>query len=75
MIAKIDPLDSWHALQARIHELDEKELEALMDRELKSKKRRNMVIRIHMKLNKVRYAREKAELVKQTVMVRAGKAG
>jgi hypothetical protein len=73
MAAKTDPLESWHALQAEIHNLDEKQLAALIAKELAGKKRRNMVLRMHMKFNKLRYARENAEYTKQTVLVRAGK--
>lgn len=70
MTMKVDPLESWHALQTRIHDLNEKELQALIDRELKGQRRRNMVLRLHMKLNKLRYAREKKAYANQTVLVR-----
>jgi hypothetical protein len=64
--SKIDPLESWHALQAVIHGLGEKDLEALIEKEISGKARRNMVMRCHMKLNKLRYARERKELVRRT---------
>lgn len=67
------PLESWHALQASIHGLTEGECQQLIDHELKSKKRRNMVMRLYMKMNKLRNKRERAELVKQTVLVRPGR--
>lgn len=73
MATNTDPLESWHALQATIHNLDEKQLAALIAKELAGKKRRNMVLRMHMKFNKLRYARENDEYTKQTVLVRAGK--
>lgn len=63
---KQDPLESWHALQARIHGLNEQELEKLIEKEIEGKRRRNMVMRMHMKLNKLRYNREKSVLVKRT---------
>jgi len=73
MAANIDPLESWHALQATIHNLNEEQLAKLIEKELAGKKRRNMVLRMHMKFNKLRYARENAVYKKQTVLLRAGK--
>jgi len=70
----VDPLESWHALQARIHDLNEKQLQDLIDKELAGQNRRNMVLRMHMKLNKLRYAREKAVYTKKTVLVRTRSA-
>jgi hypothetical protein len=70
MPKKPDPLESWHALQDQIHGLSEAELQKLIDRELEGSRRRNMVLRIHMKLNKLRYAREKAAYKKKTIMLR-----
>ena len=62
---KTTPLESWHALQKHIHDLTEKQLQALIDQELAGKCRRNMVMRMFMKLNKLRYRRERAELEKK----------
>ncbi len=63
---KINPLESWHALQAVIHGLSEKDLEELIEKEIVGKNRRNMVMRCHMKLNKLRYRRERDALEKRT---------
>ena len=73
-VKKVDPLESWHALQAVIHSLNEDELQIFIDKELAGKKRRNMVLRMHMKANKLRYAREKKAYIGKTVMVRSGRA-
>jgi hypothetical protein len=70
---KVDPLESWHVLQAEIHKLSEKECQDLIDLELSGKKRRNMVLRLYMKMNKLRNIRERAVLTKQTVLVRVGR--
>jgi len=63
---RIDPLESWHSLQACIHGLDEKKLSDLIEKEIAGKCRRNMVMRMHMKLNKLRYRRERDALIKRT---------
>jgi hypothetical protein len=57
-----DPLESWHALQKHIHGLSEKQLTGLIELELKGKARRNVVMRMFMKLNKLRYRREREAL-------------
>lgn len=62
---KINPLDSWHTLQATIHSLTEKELDSLIEKELKGKGRYNMVMRMFMKKNKIRYSRERDALTKR----------
>lgn len=67
------PLESWHALQAAIHGLTEEQCNQLIERELATKKRRNMVMRLYMKMNKLRNKRERAVLTKQTVLVRPGR--
>jgi len=59
------PLDSWHALQKHIHGLDEAQLTDLIAGELAGKARRNMVMRMFMKLNKLRYRREREALEKK----------
>lgn len=63
---KTDPLESWHTLQTHIHNLNEKELQALIERELQGLKRRALVLRLHMKLNKLRYRRERDEYTRKT---------
>ncbi len=63
---KIDPLESWHALQAVIHTMSEKDLTETIEKEIAGKNRRNMVMRCHMKLNKLRYRRERSVLEKRT---------
>lgn len=63
---RIDPLESWHALQAVIHGMTEAELREAIEKELSGKARRNMVMRMHMKLNKLRHQRERMDLVKKT---------
>lgn len=63
--AQATPLESWHALQKHIHQLPESELISLIQEELKGKARRNMCMRMFMKLNKLRYRREREALEKQ----------
>lgn len=62
---KTSPLDSWHALQEHIHGMSENDLTNHIARELDGKCRRNMVMRMFMKLNKLRYRREREELEKK----------
>jgi hypothetical protein len=69
--AAINPLESWHQLQKVIHDLSEGELGELIELELAQKARRNMVMRMFMKLNKLRYRRER-EILEQRVK-QAGK--
>lgn len=63
--ATVDPLESWHALQKVIHGLTEERLRELIEEELAGKARRNMVMRMFMKLNKLRYRREREALEKR----------
>ena len=63
--AKIDPLESWHRLQEVIHDLKEADLLDLIEKELSGKARRNMVMRMFMKHNKLRYRRERAVFEKR----------
>lgn len=63
---KVDPLESWHHLQSVIHGLTEDEIQTLIEKEIEGKNRRNMVMRLHMKLNKLRYRRERDALEKRT---------
>jgi len=62
LAAKTDPLESWHALQKHIHNLSETQLTDLIEDELKGKARRNLVMRMFMKQNKLRYRRERETL-------------
>jgi len=72
-ILNVAPLESWHALQAAIHNLSEDDCNTLIAHEMGDKKRRNMVMRLHMKMNKLRNVRERALIKKQTVIGRPGR--
>lgn len=55
--------DSWLELNRLVMALkDERRLKAMLDAELRSKARRNYVLRIHNRYNRVRGERERAEL-------------
>ena len=60
-VQKPDPLESWQMLQTVIHDMDEPALEKAIANELKGKARMNMVMRMFMKKNKLRYRRERDE--------------
>jgi hypothetical protein len=68
--ATIDPLESWHALQATIHTMTEDDLTQAIEKEIDGKARLNMVMRMYMKRSKLRRAREIKELT-QRVMTAA----
>lgn len=55
-------LKSWMALNDAVREADESVCEALLEEELKGRKRKQFIKRIHSRLNKVRADRERAEL-------------
>jgi len=55
-------LQSWMALNDAVREADEATCEALLKEELKGRKRKQFIKRIHSRLNKVRADRERAEL-------------
>lgn len=55
-------LQSWLALNDALREADEPVCEALLKEELKGRKRKQFIKRIHSRLNKVRADRERAEL-------------
>jgi hypothetical protein len=55
-------LQSWLALNDTIREADEAVCQALLDEELKGRKRKQFIKRIHSRLNKVRADRERLEL-------------
>lgn len=58
-----DPaLASWDALNAAIMEMDEKQAQALLKKELVGRKRTMFVRRIHSRINKLRADRERKEL-------------
>jgi hypothetical protein len=55
-------LRSWLALNDALREAGESVCEALLEEELKGRKRKQFIKRIHSRLNKVRADRERAEL-------------
>lgn len=55
-------LQSWLALNDKIREADEATCESLLKEELKGRKRKQFIKRIHSRLNKVRADRERREL-------------
>ena len=58
-----DPaLASWDALNAAVMQMDEKQAQALLKKELAGRKRTMFVKRIHSRINKLRADRERAEL-------------
>ena len=55
-------LSSWTALNDAMREADEALCQLLLKEELKGKKRKQFVLRIHSRLNRVRADRERLEL-------------
>lgn len=55
-------LRTWLALNNALRNANEKTCQALLDEELKGRKRRQFIKRIHSRLNKVRADRERKEL-------------
>lgn len=55
-------LQSWLALNDALREADEATCETFLKEELKGRKRKQFIKRIHSRLNKVRADRERAEL-------------
>lgn len=53
---------SWLALNDELRKADETVCEVLLKEELKGRKRRQFIKRIHSRLNKVRADRERVEL-------------
>jgi hypothetical protein len=53
---------SWLALNDELREASEAVCKSLLDEELKGRKRRQFIKRIHSRLNKVRADRERVEL-------------
>jgi Lon protease-like protein len=59
-----DILASWKKLNAKIAELTEAELTALLSIERANKRRAMVIRRLHQRLNKLRVTREREELRK-----------
>ena len=55
-------LASWIALNDRLRNASEAECQSLLKEELKGRKRKQFLKRIHSRLNKVRADRERTEL-------------
>lgn len=55
-------LRSWVALNDTVRDADEKTCRALLEEELKGRRRKQFIARIHSRINKVRAERERAEL-------------
>ena len=55
-------LENWQSLNAAITKLGEKECLELIDIESSNRKRLQVLLRIHSRLNKVRAKRERQEL-------------
>lgn len=55
-------VETWAGLNAVVREADEAECIRLLRAELKGKKRKQFVFRLHSRLNKVRADRERSEL-------------
>lgn len=68
MVKKVllDPLASWANLNEALREADEATTKGLLAREKKDKKRVQYLLRIHARFNKVRAARERAELLAES---------
>jgi hypothetical protein len=62
---RADPLDTWVGLNAVATTLDEAAARTLLERELAGKCRKGFVFRLHSRINHVRAARERAELMRR----------
>lgn len=62
---KNEALRTWVALNDALMMSDEKACRKLLDEELKGRKRRMFILRIHSRINKVRADRERMELEKR----------
>lgn len=58
-----DPLDSWTELNDVLRSADEKTCQRLLAAELRGKARRQFVLRIYSRYNRVRAGRERVELL------------
>lgn len=67
VVSLTDPSDwSWNHLNDRLRTMREEAVAELLSRELSGKARRQYLLRIHSRQNKVRADRERAELVRQS---------
>lgn len=62
MTTELPELRTWLLLNDAMQEADEAECQRLLKAELKGKRRKLFLLRIHSRLNKVRADRERAEL-------------
>ena len=62
MTTELPELRTWLLLNDAMQEADEAECQRLLKVELKGKRRKLFLLRIHSRLNKVRADRERAEL-------------
>lgn len=71
MIMDVKELDgvlvSWEGLNRTLQSANEETCKELLAREIAHKKRKQFLLRIHSRLNKVRAQRERAELVKHAI--------
>ena len=58
-----DPLDTWVDLNKFIMKAGEQDCQKLLKIELKQRKRKIFALRIHSRLNKIRAARERKEIL------------
>lgn len=58
-----DPLASIQALNAYVLTIDEEAAFTLLKRERKGRRRKSHLLRIHARFNRLRAARERAELI------------
>lgn len=59
-------LRSWVALNDKLRDADEAACQQLLDEELAGRRRKKFIERIHSRLNRVRAARERAELARRS---------
>lgn len=63
--------NTWPVLNAKIQNMDdEKELEKIMNAEIAGECRLQFVLRIHSRLNKVRAARERQNLIDKVFVMK-----
>jgi hypothetical protein len=55
-------LDSWRTLNKMIGNLDENQLRSLINFEVSTYKRQDILTRLHQRFNKLRAARERVEI-------------
>jgi len=58
-------LSSWISLNTKLQTASEKDSESLLNEELLDRRRKQFLLRIHSRINKLRAARERAQLRKQ----------